>query len=145
MKRNLLSLPIRWIVVLPLLLPHLPAAEMTGTLTGFVSNTATGNLLEGARVEVPTLGLTALTDPTGRFVISPIPPGTHEVHVSYTGLDSVRAEVAIGSGQRAVRNFDLTSGIYRMDQFKVTGEREGRTTRCRCTHRSRSSPSSGCS
>ena len=75
MKRNLGSL-IRWIVVFPLLIPHLPAAETTGTLTGFVSNTATGNLREGARVEVPALGLTTLTDPTGRFVISPIPAGT---------------------------------------------------------------------
>src|SRR5690606_17003397 len=36
--------------------PTLHAAE-TGALTGTVSNTATGNLLEGALVEIPGLGL----------------------------------------------------------------------------------------
>ena len=101
------------------------AADSVGTLSGFVSNAATGNLLEGARVELPTLGLSALTDNTGRFILAPLPAGTHEIAVSYTGLDSVRTDVTVSAGQRAVRNFDLTSGIYQMDQFKVTGEREG--------------------
>lgn len=40
-------------------------AADTSTLTGTVSNTATGNLLEGARIAVPALGLSVLTDPTG--------------------------------------------------------------------------------
>lgn len=39
-----------------------PAAS--GVLTGTVSNTATRNLLEGARVELPALGVAALTDHT---------------------------------------------------------------------------------
>jgi TonB-dependent receptor len=101
-----------------------PAAE-AGTLTGSVSNTATGNLLEGARVEVPALGLATLVDPTGRYAFTALPAGTHELVVSYLGLDTVRRPVTIATGQRAVQNFDLTTAIYRMDQFKVVGEREG--------------------
>src|SRR5213079_1008143 len=104
--------------------PTAGAAE-TGTLTGAVSNAATGNLLEGARVEVPSLGLSALTDATGRFVLSAVPPGTHELVVSYIGLDAVRSQVSVAAGQRTVRDFDLTTGIYKLDAFKVTGEREG--------------------
>ena len=38
----------------------LRAADTT-TVTGTVSNLATGNLLEGARVEIPALGVSALT------------------------------------------------------------------------------------
>jgi len=105
--------------------PELAAADATGSLTGVVSNPATGNLLEGARIELPQLGLGTLTDLTGRFVLSGVPAGTHEVLVSYTGLDPARAQVTLGPGQRAVRDFDLTSGIYKLDAFKVTGEREG--------------------
>jgi TonB-dependent receptor len=101
------------------------AAHNTGALTGTVSNTATRNLLEGARVEVPQLGLTALTDNTGRFVLTGVPAGVHDIVVSYIGLDTVRAQVPIAAGQRAVRDFDLTTGIYVLDAFKVTGEREG--------------------
>jgi TonB-dependent receptor len=104
-----------------------PAARAAdaGTLTGAVSNTATGNLLEGARITVPALGLATLTDNSGRFALAGVPAGTHEVIVSYIGLDSVRAQVRVAPGQRTVRDFDLTTGIYKLDSFKVTGEREG--------------------
>jgi hypothetical protein len=96
-----------------------------GVLTGSVSNTATGNLLEGARIELPQLGLSALTDNTGRYVLSGVPAGTHDVVASYIGLDASRVQVTVTAGQRAVRDFDLSSGIYLLDAFKVTGEREG--------------------
>ena len=41
--------------------PVVHAAEV-GVITGLVNNTATGNMLEGARVEIPSLNLTALTE-----------------------------------------------------------------------------------
>ena len=100
------------------------AAE-PAALTGTVSNTATGNLLEGAKVDIPALALAAFTDNTGRYVLSPVPPGTHELVISYIGLDSIRRQVTVAAGQRAVQDFDLTTAIYRMDEFKVVGEREG--------------------
>ncbi len=105
--------------------PGATAPLSTGTLTGTVSNSATRNLLEGARIELPQLGLTTLTDNTGRFVLTNVPPGVHDVAVSYIGLDTVRTQMTIEAGQRAVRDFDLTSSIYTMQVFTVTGEREG--------------------
>jgi TonB-dependent receptor len=105
-------------------LSALRAAD-TATLSGTVSNVATGNLLEGARVEIPALRLAALSDETGRYVFSALPAGTHEVVVSYLGLDPARSTVAVTAGARVARNFDLTTGIYKLDAFKVTGEREG--------------------
>ncbi len=107
------------------LVAAVPPATDTGTITGNVSNTATGNLLEGARLEIPALGLSALTDQTGRFVLTGIPAGTHELVASYIGLDAMRSQVTVAAGQRAVQNFDLTTAIYRLDEFKVVGEREG--------------------
>ena len=111
-------------LVLSAALPCIHAAE-TSVLTGSVSNTATGNLLEGARVELPRLGLSALADLTGRYVLAGVPPGTHDVTVSYIGLDSLQQQVTVAAGQRTTRNFDLTTGIYQLQQFRVTGEREG--------------------
>lgn len=101
------------------------AAEPAGSLTGTVSNPATGNLLEGARIEVPKLGLTVLTDRSGRYDLAGVPAGTHDLVVSYTGLDTVRAQVTVAPGVRATRNFDLTTGIYQLQEFRVSGEREG--------------------
>ncbi len=95
------------------------------TISGNVSNLATGNLLQGARVEIPALGVSALVDETGRYILPSVPAGTHELVVTYLGLDSQRAVVAVTADQTATRNFDLTTGIYKLEQFKVKGEREG--------------------
>ena len=105
------------------LLPALTAAA--GTVTGTISNAATRNLLEGARVELPRLGLSALTDATGRYVLTDVPDGTHELVASYLGLDPARATVTVAGAASATRSFDLTAAIYRLDTFTVTGEREG--------------------
>lgn len=105
--------------------PPTSVAATAGVLTGTVSNAATGNLLEGASVGISTLGLTALTDVTGRFLLAGVPPGSHEVVVTYIGLDPARRQVSVTAGQRANQDFDLTTAIYKMDQFKVVGEREG--------------------
>lgn len=108
-----------------LLFPLAVFAADNGVITGTISNAATGNLLEGARVNVPQLGRTVFADETGRFVLAGLPAGTHELVVSYIGLDPIRMQVAVTEGGRAERNFDLTTSIYKMDAFKVTGEREG--------------------
>src|SRR5688572_15381872 len=104
--------------------PFLHAADV-GIVTGAVSNTATGNRLEGARVEIPTLGISRLTDNSGHYTLSGVPAGTHEVVVRYIGLDPMTSSVTVTSGQRTVKDFELTTGIYKLDAFKVTGEREG--------------------
>ena len=107
--------------------PVLGAATPSGpgTISGNVSNAATGNLLEGARVDVPQLGLSAFTDRNGHFDFTNVPPGSHELVVTYTGLDPMKAVVDVPAGQRVTRDFDLSTGIYQLDTFTVTGEREG--------------------
>ena len=108
------------------LLPSLlHSADASGVVTGTVSNAATRNLLEGAKVEVPTLNRSVLTDNTGRFTLAGLPSGNVELVVSYLGLDTKRETVSVGAGQRVVRNIDLSAEIYRLGEFRVTGEREG--------------------
>ncbi|MDO8542290.1 MAG: TonB-dependent receptor [Opitutaceae bacterium] len=106
-------------------LPATAAEAGTGSLTGTVSNTATQNLLEGARIDAPKLGRSVLTDNTGRFVLSGVPVGDVELVVSYLGLDPQRQTVRVTSGQRVVQNFDLSDQVYQLGEFRVTGEREG--------------------
>ena len=100
-------------------------AALTGSVAGTVSNAGTGNLLEGAHVELPTLGIVAVADRTGRFMLNGIPAGTHEIVASYTGLDPKHGTINVTLGERAIRDFDLTASIYRLGAFTVNGEREG--------------------
>lgn len=123
--KNILALLSAWFVLALAPTQAAQAADAAGTVEGTVSNAATGNLLEGAKVTVTQLGLTALTDNTGRFVLPAVPTGTYEVVVSYIGLDDSKGQLTIAAGQRAVRNFELTTGIYKLQEFKVTGDREG--------------------
>ncbi len=109
--------------VLSCLAAHAPA--LAATLSGRVSNLGTGDLLEGARVSVPALGLSVLTDNTGSFVLPALPAGTHEIVVTYTGLDSARSAVTIAGEAPVVRHFDLSAGIYKLATFTVAAEREG--------------------
>lgn len=96
-----------------------------GMITGSVSNIATRNLLEGARVELPAIGIRTLTDNAGRYVLTGVPAGTHEIAVSYIGLNTQKKQVSVSAAQRTVSDFDLTSDIYMLQEFKVTGEPEG--------------------
>ncbi len=110
-------------LLLALASPALRAAA--GSLGGNVSNAGTGDLLTGAQVSLPSLGLVVLTDNTGRYSIPEVPAGTHQVVVTYTGLDPLKQEVAVGDGQRLTRDFEMTTGVYKLEAFTVAGEREG--------------------
>ena len=96
-----------------------------GGFAGTVGNQQTSRMLEGARVEIPSLGRVILTARDGSFSAPDLPAGTHEVVVTYTGLDAVRKEVTIVAGQVTVERFEMTSDVYQLPEFQVAGEREG--------------------
>ena len=100
------------------------ADSTTGTITGRVSNAATGAYLESAIVSIEGTALQTATARGGEFSLS-VPPGTHTVLVTYTGLDPVREPVTVAAGSAALKNFALTSGIYKLDAVTVSGLREG--------------------
>ncbi len=112
-------------LIVALLSSLLYGADASGVVTGTVSNAATRNSLEGAKVEVPALNRSVLTDNTGRFTLAGLPSGNVELVVSYLGLDTKRETVSVSGSERVVRNFELSAEIYRLGEFRVTGEREG--------------------
>ncbi|MBL9209375.1 MAG: TonB-dependent receptor [Opitutaceae bacterium] len=113
----------------PVVTPCLVAAEATataaGVVTGIVTNKTTGNGLIGARVEIPTLNRAALVDDTGRFILNGIPAGSHEVVVTYSGLDTQRTTVSVTAGQAVLANFEMSSSVLMLDAFKVASQKEG--------------------
>lgn len=66
------------------------ATRAATTLSGLVSNRATGQYLEGATVTLVELGRVTLTDASGRYRFEDVPTGNHQVAVAYTGLDTTR-------------------------------------------------------
>ncbi|MCX6955301.1 MAG: TonB-dependent receptor [Verrucomicrobia bacterium] len=105
-------------------LASLAFGQTSGTVTGQVSNSATASFLDGAEVTVAGSTKSALTDREGRFELT-LPPGPAVLVVNYTGLEMKRVPVTVAAGARVVQNVELSSNLYKMEAFTVSGPREG--------------------
>ncbi|HRE81186.1 MAG TPA: carboxypeptidase-like regulatory domain-containing protein, partial [Opitutaceae bacterium] len=95
-----------------------------GTITGRVTNKATGSFLPGAIISVEGSSAVAIASRDGTFTLS-VPAGTRTLIANFTGLDELRTPVAVAGGQTTTVDLSLTSQIYAMDPVAVTGLREG--------------------
>ncbi len=95
-----------------------------GVITGQVSNAATSAFLEGADVSVEGTAVSVTTDRQGRYELS-LPPGVATLVVRYTGLEPQRLTVNVRPGGQTEQNVELSSGLYKMEAFTVSGPREG--------------------
>src|SRR4051812_31532732 len=95
------------------------------TLTGTVTNSATGRTLEGARVVLTGTGREAVTDITGTYRFDNVPAGNATLSVSYTGLNTLEVPVQVSAGGQNRQDVGLTADIYMLSKFVVAGEREG--------------------
>ena len=102
-----------------------PAAFAQGSVSGTVTNAATGATLEGARVVLQGSGREATTDSLGTYRFDQVPAGEIMLAVSYTGLTSQQVPVTVAAGAVTQKNVGLTSDIYKLDTFVVASEREG--------------------
>ena len=100
-------------------------AVSAGTLTGTVTNAATGRTLEGARVSVKGTTREVFTDTQGSFRITNLPPGQVTIEVAYTGLDPIAKTAAVAAGAATRQDVSLTSDVYTLGEMRVAGEREG--------------------
>jgi TonB-dependent receptor len=103
------------------------AAQTAGgaTLQGRVSNAATGDNLEGARVAITGTEFSAYTERDGTFTLSRLPAGAFTVEVTYPGLEVMSKPITLAAGSTATQDFSLTSGYYVMPELAVTAVREG--------------------
>jgi TonB-dependent SusC/RagA subfamily outer membrane receptor len=96
-------------------------AAQTGSLTGRITNTASGSAVDGAQVFVAQLNLGTLSRADGRFLIPNVPAGTHEIVVERIGYRTERRSVTIGTTGATSADFALTEMVMAMDEIVVTG------------------------
>jgi TonB-dependent receptor len=124
-RRDLLSASWTTLVLLLLCLGLTAHSASAETVTGTVTNSATGQNLEGARVVIKGTNREVFTDRMGIYRLPDVAPGNVIVSVSYTGLTTMDIPVEVTPGGRNVADAGLTAGIYTLDKFVVAGEREG--------------------
>ena len=91
-----------------LLLPGSLAAQATGRITGTV--TGEGGLpLASVQVSIPATGIGAVTGTDGRYTITGVAAGTHEVRAQRIGYAPMTRRVTIADGQ-TVESVDFQPG-----------------------------------
>ncbi|MEY4688513.1 MAG: hypothetical protein RIR76_2536 [Verrucomicrobiota bacterium] len=113
-----------WLLAGALLALTSPYA-VAGSLTGLVTNAATGATLEGARLIIKDRNLETVTDNLGYFTFEDLAPGPVVLVATYTGLAPAEAAAEVPASGRARKDISLTADIYRLSAFVVGSEREG--------------------
>ena len=108
-----------------LLLAIVSPAFGQGSLSGTITNSATGATLEGARVVLKGTGLETTSDNLGVYRFQDVAPGSTVVVVSYTGLSVTEMAIEVAASGTTRRDVGLTADIYKLSNFVVSSEREG--------------------
>ncbi|MBM3851763.1 MAG: TonB-dependent receptor [Verrucomicrobia bacterium] len=114
------------------------AQTATGIVTGRIYNPATQEYVRNAEIAAAGTNLVAYSGDDGSYLLSGVPAGNVTLTVIYTGYQTASAQVALGAGLTATRDFELTGAVYTpglkaaqketavvLDQFVVSSEREG--------------------
>lgn len=97
------------------------AQENFGAIAGSVRAEDTGTGLAGAQVALEGTRLGVLTNETGQFVMTRVPPGTYEVSITFVGYRSSTEEVTVVAGGTATVEAVLTIDPLNLDDIIVTG------------------------
>jgi TonB-linked SusC/RagA family outer membrane protein len=99
-----------------------PLAAQTGSITGTVTDSVTGQPVGGANVFVVGTLLRATTAANGTYTIVGVSAGTHLAEVRRIGYVGVRrAGVEVPPGGTTTLNFELALSLFRLQEVVVTG------------------------
>ena len=87
-----------------------------GTLTGRVTDDATGIELENALVLLEDAGIGAVTNPNGRFMLANVPAGKHTVTIQNLGYAEKQQEVTVVGGRTTLADLEM-----KMEAVNVEG------------------------
>lgn len=92
----------------------------SGTITGVITDRASGETLPGANVVIDgtTTGTTA--DMNGRYRLE-VPAGQVKLVASFIGFDPQSATITVNAGQTVTLNFALYADITQLEEFVVIG------------------------
>ena len=113
MKQKLISIPF----ILSIL------NGQTGIISGFVTDSSSGESLIGANVFLQETGQGMATDINGYYIIQEITPGNYTIMVSYIGFDVSRQPLSIMEDQSVKINIALVEQVVELTEVEVTAEK----------------------
>lgn len=111
------------------LLPSLSFAQNnTQTLRGTIVDKHSQSPIIGATVQIASLQLAAMTDSTGNYSISMLPPDRYEVKVTFMGYKTiVLPNVVVTSGKEIILDLAMEEELNQLSEVTVKGTNKGGT------------------
>lgn len=115
------------VVLGTLSLPAVAQVAGTGVVAGTVINAGTQKVLERAVVSVAGTDLSTFTLPDGRFRLSGVPAGDHNLVITYAGLEDTTIPVSVRAGETVTAEAALKreGPVLQLDTYTVSAEPEG--------------------
>lgn len=127
-KKRGFGLLLLFILTLFLTSPISLSAQKNATITGRVTDTATGEYLPGANVMLEGTSFGAATDRSGIYRIANVPPGNYKLKVSYIGFEDSVIDITIGEdGYTVNQNIAIKASEIKMQEVTILGLAQGQT------------------
>jgi iron complex outermembrane receptor protein len=111
-----------------LLFSGVASAQSTGSITGIVTDGATGKPVAGVVVVATSPAVpgaqTAVTDAKGSFTVPNLPPGQYKLQTNLDGYKpETRADLGLGENVALRANLAITPEAVQLEEVVVTGSR----------------------
>ncbi len=101
-------------------------AQKTGTVTGKITDQDGGGPLPGAQVFIASSTTGSVADQDGNYSFD-VAEGTYTLTVSFVGYASQSVEVNVVAGKKTMKNFELATDAFGLDDVVVTATFSKRT------------------
>ena len=95
----------------------------TSIISGFVSDSSSGESLIGANVFLRETGQGMATDVNGYYIIQDIVSGNYTLMVSYIGFDMYKQKTRLSDGESKKVNINLVEQVVQLTEIEVTAEK----------------------
>ena len=97
--------------------------SQNGIISGFITDSSSGEALIGANVVIQETGQGMATDINGYYIIQNIIPDNYTLMVSYVGFAVNRQKINISTGQSIKKDIELVENLVELNQIDVTAEK----------------------
>ena len=94
-----------------------------GIISGFVTDSSSGEALIGANVILQETGQGMATDLNGYYIIQNIIPGNYTLMISYVGFGLNRLKINLTDGQSIKKDIEMVEDFVELTQIDVTAEK----------------------
>jgi|KBSSwiStaDraftv2_1062776.scaffolds.fasta_scaffold07968_4 TonB-linked SusC/RagA family outer membrane protein len=117
----------RWLAATAVLLGlAAPAAAQSGSITGRVTDRASTQPIQAARLQISQTGQVVNVRPDGRYTFTTVAPGTYDVRVIAVGYAAEKKTATVAAGETATIDFALDVVPFTLEEIITTATGEQR-------------------